>query len=163
MFTEPKTNTDASGLRIGIAVSRYHSSITDALLDGAVACFGDAHGAADDLEIVSVPGAFELPAICRALADKNLDAVVALGCIIAGETTHDRYIASAVAQGLALITVQMGTPVTFGVLTCQSHEQAEARAGGPRGNKGVEAMAAAIETARAIQALRERPGIKERA
>jgi 6,7-dimethyl-8-ribityllumazine synthase len=101
---------------------------------------------------VEAPGAFELTAVCRALAARgDLDAVAAIGCIISGETTHDRYLASAVAQGLTMITVQTGVPIAFGVLTCQSPEQATARATGTR-SKGAEAMSAAIEACRAVRA-----------
>ncbi|MHC4219598.1 MAG: 6,7-dimethyl-8-ribityllumazine synthase [Planctomycetota bacterium] len=152
MFTEMKPNASAAGLRIGVAVSRYHDAVTNAMRDAAVRLFTDAGGAGDDLQIVTTPGAFEVVAACQALAARNdIDAVVAIGCIISGETTHDQYIASAVAHGLTSITVQTGVPVTFGVLTCQNMAQAEARAGGDRGNKGAEAMAAAIEAARIVE------------
>ena len=155
MYGENQPETSASGLRVAVVVSRYHASITDAMCGSATACFRSAGGGADDLEIVYAPGAFELTAICRALAARgDCDAVVALGCVISGETEHDRYIASAVATGLTMITVQTGVPVAFGVLTCRSLEQARARAGGDRGNKGAEAMAAAIETARTLRMLR---------
>ena len=154
MPNEPKSNASAAGLRIGVAVSRYHSRITTALRDGAIRQFRNAGGGLEDLEIVSAPGAFELTAVCRALAARqDIDAVVALGCVIAGETSHDRYIAGAVAQGLASITVTSGVPVTFGVLTCDDMAQAKARAGGDRGNKGADAMTAAIETARVIEVI----------
>jgi 6,7-dimethyl-8-ribityllumazine synthase len=147
-----KPNASAAGLRIGVAVSRYHAAITDAMRDAAIRQFADAGGGSSDLQIVSTPGAFELVAACQSLAARNdIDAVVAIGCVISGETTHDQYIASAVAHGLTSITVQTGVPVTFGVLTCQSMDQAKARAGGERGNKGAEAMAAAIEAARIVQ------------
>ena len=143
----------AAGLRIGIAVSRYHAEITDALRLGAVRQFTDAGGEADQLEIVPVPGAFELTAVCRALADRHLDAIVAIGCVITGETTHDKHIASAVCHGLTSVTVQTGIPIALGVLTCATMEQARARAGGAKGNKGAEAMAAAIRMARIIETL----------
>jgi 6,7-dimethyl-8-ribityllumazine synthase len=154
MYTELKPNISAAGLRIGIGVSRYHAPITTAMRDAAIKQFIDAGGAPDDLEIVSTPGSFELVAVCHALAARSdIDAVVAIGCVISGETTHDQYIASAVAHGLATITVQTGVPVTFGVLTCQTMAQAEARAGGDRGNKGAEGMAAAIEAAVTIKTM----------
>ncbi|MHC4099298.1 MAG: 6,7-dimethyl-8-ribityllumazine synthase [Planctomycetota bacterium] len=153
MHTELKPNASAAGLRIGIAISRYHSVITEPMRDAAVKRFVDAGGGPGDLRIVSTPGTFELTAACGALAARNdIDAVVALGCVISGETTHDQYIASAVAHGLTSITVHTGVPVAFGVLTCQNMAQAEARAGGEKGNKGAEAMTAAIEAARLIDA-----------
>ena len=153
MHTELKPNASAAGLRIGVAISRYHTAITEPMRDAAVKQFVDSGGALDDLRIVSTPGTFELTAACGALAARNdVDAVVALGCVVSGETTHDRYIASAVAHGITMITLQTGVPVAFGVLTCQNMDQARARAGGEKGNKGAEAMAAAIEAARLIDA-----------
>ena len=146
--------TSAVGLRIAVAVSRYHARITDALCAAAVDCFRSSDGEEDLLEVVPTAGAFDLTAVCVALANRgDLDAVVALGCVISGETPHDQYIASAVASGLTMITVRTGVPVSFGVLTCSSLEQALARAGGDHGNKGTEAMAAAIATAQTIRAL----------
>lgn len=151
MNTHSPSSSDAHGLRIGIVVSRYHEAITDALHDGAVRYHEKAGGRSDDLLVLRSPGAFELVAICRAMAhDERLDAIIALGCIITGETTHDQHIAGAVANGLMQITVSTGVPIAFGVLTCQSLEQARARAGGEKGNKGEEAMAAAIESAHAV-------------
>jgi 6,7-dimethyl-8-ribityllumazine synthase len=148
MHRETEASFSAAGLRIAIAVSRYHDVITGPLRDAAVACYTEAGGMASDLEVVTVPGAFELTAAARLLASgDDVDAVVALGCILSGETTHDRYIASAVAHGLTMVTVETGVPVAFGVLTCQSLAQARERAGGEHGNKGTEAMAAAIEIA----------------
>lgn len=162
MHTPSQSHASAANLRIGLAVSRYHDSITAAMRDAAIRRFKEAGGDGDDLQIVSAPGAFDLTAVCGALADRgDLDAVVALGCVIAGETRHDRYIAAAVAHGLTMVTVRSGVPVAFGVLTCDTMDQARARAGGDRGNKGAEAMAAAIETARALQAVagRERSSL----
>lgn len=154
MHTPTKARADAKGLRIGVAVSRYHETITSRLRDGAVEQFTAAGGAADDLCVVDAPGTFELTALCRALCQRqDVDAVVALGCVIAGQTKHDTYLAGAVANGLTMITVNTGVPVSFGVLTCETAAQAEARAGGERGNKGAEAMIAAIEAARAVEAL----------
>ena len=154
MYTELDPSPNAAGLRIGVAVSRYHAEITDPMREAAIRQFTDAGGAGDDLEIVPVPGAFELTAACRALAaGGDVDAVVAIGCVISGETTHDRHIASAVAHGLTSVTVNSGVPVSLGVLTCQNMDQARARAGGDKGNKGAEAMAAASEMARVVKNL----------
>lgn len=154
MHKQSQPETSAAGLRIAVVVSRYHDRITDALCTAAIDCFRSAGGAEKLLEVVRAAGTFELTALCRALANRgDLDAVVALGCIISGETPHDRYIASAVASGLTMITVQTGVPVAFGVLTCGTFEQALARAGGDHGNKGAEAMAAAIDTSQTIRAL----------
>jgi 6,7-dimethyl-8-ribityllumazine synthase len=155
---------DASLLSIGVAISRYHAEITDALLKGAVDAFTRAGGTEDRLHIVEAAGAWELTAICRALAASGTvqsdnggarDAVVALGCILTGETIHDAYIAQSVTHGLTEITVQTGVPIAFGVLTCQTLDQARARAGlvAGGGNKGVEAMEAAIATAMELHRL----------
>jgi 6,7-dimethyl-8-ribityllumazine synthase len=148
-------------LRIGVAVSRYHGEITDSMRDAAVETFTSCQGNPNNLHIVPAAGAFELPAVCRCLTMLQtrtggpvLDAVVALGCVITGETTHDQYISHAVSQGLTAITVQTGVPIAFGVLTCQTFDQARARtvlAKGDRANKGAEAMLAAIETANTIK------------
>ena len=154
LYDPIRPEADAAGLRVGLAVSRYHDRITDALRDAAVERFRRAGGADADLRVVHTPGAFELTAVCRAFAASgDVDAVVALGCVISGETDHDRYIAAAVATGLTMITVETGVPVAFGLLTCASLDQAEARAGGNRGNKGDEAMLAAIETVSVIRSL----------
>lgn len=154
MHQGPQLRADAGGLRIGVAVSRYHGEVTGAMRRAAEEAFSAAGGSAQNLLVIEAPGAFELTAVCRALADNGLDAVVALGCVIAGETRHDRHLADAVAQGLTAITVRTGVPVAFGVLTCENLEQAKARSGGDKGNKGAEAMQAAIAAARAVQAIR---------
>lgn len=155
MHIERDAPLDAAGLRIGIAVSRYHHEITEPLWHGAVECFTDAGGSRADLDVVAAPGSFELTIITQALAARDdLDAVVALGCIIRGETSHDQHLAAAIADGLTRIALDARKPVTFGVLTCQTLHQARARAGGDHGNKGAEAMAAAIEAIRTLRALR---------
>ncbi len=154
MNRELKPSASAAGLRMAIAVSGYHAEITGPMCEAAVVRFSESGGSPEDLTVIAAPGSWELTAVCRALAVRGgLDAIVALGCVISGETEHDRYIASAVAHGLTGVTVQTGVPVAFGVLTCRTIEQARARAGGARGNKGAEAMVAAIETARACRAL----------
>jgi 6,7-dimethyl-8-ribityllumazine synthase len=154
MHVELKQNLDARGMRIGLAASGYHRAVTDLLRKAAAAQFSAAGGRTGDLLVVETPGSFELTAVCRALAYRgDMDAVVALGCIITGQTTHDQYLAQAVAQGLTSITVQTGVPIAFGVLTCQSMVQARERAGGSHGNKGAEAMAAAIAAALAVRAV----------
>ncbi len=159
----------AEGLRVAIVVSRYNGWITSRLEEGALAEFERLGGRREDAVIVPAPGAFELPVLARAAAEGR-DAVVALGCLIRGETRHDRVIADAVAGGLVRVSIETGVAVGFGVLTVDSAKQAEARATavgdlaeadetGRRGkrpvsNKGVEAMAAAVQTARALHRLR---------
>jgi len=157
---------DAVGLRVAIVVSRYHSAVTDALLEGACAEFLRLGGEPEALVVVRAPGAFELPVLAAAAAEE-FDAVVTLGCVVAGETRHDHVIADAVAGGLTRVAVESSVPIGFGVLTVSSLEQAKARAqpvssaGEQRGdekravgNKGVEAMNAAISAASAIRRLR---------
>ncbi len=140
---------EAGGLRIAIIVSQYHDGITMPLRDGARQAFVEAGGSLEDLTIVEAAGAWELVALTDSLLGHRgdeLDAVVALGCVITGETTHDQYINSAVSTGLMNLQYVYGLPISFGVLTCQTVDQAASRAGGDKGNKGAEAMAAAIQT-----------------
>jgi len=140
---------------VGVVTSAYHGEITAALETGAVEAFVASGGVAEDLVRIDSPGAFELVAIAAALAARDdLDAVVALACIVRGETRHDRFLASAVANGLASISAERRKPVSFGVLTVERLRQARERAGGGKGNKGREAMLAAIGAARAIEAIR---------
>lgn len=135
----------ALGLRVGLVVSRYHESITGALREGAVAAFIAAGGEMVNIVELIAPGAFELPQIAMTLArSQRVEAIVTLGCVIRGETSHFDFICSAVAQGLMNVGRETGIPTTFGVLTCDTLEQAQARAGGRHGNKGEEAMSAAL-------------------
>ena len=135
-----------TGVRIGIVVSRYNESVTQRLLDGAVACFLAAGLPSDSIDVVWVPGAFELPLIAdRLAASKRYASVLCLGAIIRGETSHDRHIANAVGHGIEATARAQGLPVLFGVLTCDTLAQAMSRAGGEAGNKGEECAASAIE------------------
>ena len=132
--------------RVAVVVSRFNESITQRLLDGAM----DAlirHGTAyENVDVVWVPGAWELPiAARRAMASERYDVVVALGAVIRGETPHFEYVAGEAARGLASASAEFDIPVAFGVLTCDSMAQAESRAGGEHGNKGWDAALAALE------------------
>jgi 6,7-dimethyl-8-ribityllumazine synthase len=139
---------------VAIVVSRYNASITDALLAGAVGAYVRAGGRERDCLIVEAPGAYELVALALASARvKSIAGVVALGCIIRGETIHDAVIAHAVANGLVGVMLQTGVPVALGVLTVNTPEQAQARAGGEKGNKGAEAMEALLATLQQVQGL----------
>lgn len=150
--------SSASTARIAIVVSRYNRWITDRLLEGAIKEFGRRGGKEDALAVLPAPGSFELPMLARVAATSGrFDAVVCLGCVIRGETTHDQHIASAVSQGIMQVATQTGVPVTFGVLTVENADQAEARAGGAQGNKGAEAMAAALDVVAVSQALHRDP------
>ncbi len=137
-----------------VVVSRYNETVTSVMLDGAIGAYLGRGGAESELAVLEAPGAYELISIARAAATSGLYAtVVCLGCVIKGETSHDVYISNAVAVGLAQITIETGVPVAFGVLTTNTNEQAIARAGGDKGNKGAEAMDAALDAADAISAI----------
>jgi 6,7-dimethyl-8-ribityllumazine synthase len=143
------TGTDrGQGLKVALVVSRFNSAITDKLLQGALQALAT-HGVSEaDTDVVSVPGAFELPAAARRVAALGRhDAIVALGAVIRGETAHFDYVAGEAARGLAQLAIEGPCAVTFGVLTTDTEEQAEARAGGAHGNKGADAVVAAIQLA----------------
>ena len=142
----PAPLADATALRFAVVVSRFNETITGSLRDAATAALKEA--GATDVQVLSVPGAFEVPQAARAAAETGrFDAIVCLGCIIRGETPHFDYIASAVAHGITEAAGDTGVPMAFGVLTTDSVEQATARSGPGPDNKGREAAAAAIEMA----------------
>jgi 6,7-dimethyl-8-ribityllumazine synthase len=136
----------ADGKKFGIVVSRFNSLITERLLDGAKDCL-IRHGAAEkDLDVTRVPGSWEIPLAIKWLAESNrYDALLALGCVIRGGTPHFDYVASEVTKGSASVQLTAGVPVSLGVLTTDTIEQAIERAGTKHGNKGWEAALAAIE------------------
>lgn len=138
----------AAEMSFGIAVADWNAHITHALYNGCVETLLK-HGAhADNLHTLQVPGSFELPAAARLLiGGKKLDAVIALGCVIQGETKHNEYINHAVASGLVQLSLATGIPCIFGVLTPNDEQQAIDRAGGIHGNKGIEAAVTAIRMA----------------
>jgi 6,7-dimethyl-8-ribityllumazine synthase len=145
---------DAKGLRVGLLVSRFNSFISDRLVEGAI----DAllrHGAEkDDINIVRVPGAFEIPPAAKRMAESGrFDAIVCLGAVIRGATPHFDYVSAEVSKGVASIAIDAGIPVAFGVLTTDSIEQAIERAGSKAGNKGFDAAMAAVEMANLYKAL----------
>ncbi len=137
-----------------VIVSRYNAEVTDRLRDAAIETYIARGGVRERLGIVEAPGAFELVVLAATAAESGLyDGVCCLGCVIKGETEHDRYIAEAVAQGLGGIAATTGIPASFGVITANTPEQARDRAGGAKGNKGAEAMAALVDTLLAQEAL----------
>ncbi len=143
-----------AGVRISVVVSRFNEAITTALLEGALDCLRD-HGVdGDAIEVVHVPGAWELAVAAKRAADAGADAVLALGCIIRGETPHFDIIAAETARGLGSVALETGVPVAFGVLTTENPEQAWARAGGRDTNKGREAALAALEMADLLRETR---------
>ncbi|HSJ12933.1 MAG TPA: 6,7-dimethyl-8-ribityllumazine synthase [Longimicrobiales bacterium] len=133
------------GRRFAIAVSRFNEPITERLAMGARACLLEYGVRAEDITVVHVPGAWELPLAAQWLARQRPAGVIALGCIIRGDTPHFEYVAGAAAEGLARVSLDAGIPVAFGVLTTEDTEQALARAGGKEGNKGWEAALAVLE------------------
>jgi 6,7-dimethyl-8-ribityllumazine synthase len=143
---------DGEGLRIGVALARFNQGVTDRLLAGALEALGK-HGVADDaIDVVTVPGAFELPLCAQRLATTGrYDALVCLGAVVRGETPHFDYVAGEAARGIAEVSRRHDLPIAFGVLTANTMEQALARAGGDRGNKGYEAAVTALEM---VQVLR---------
>lgn len=146
---------DATGMRIGIVVSRFNDIISTRLLDGAVEALRHQGVGAGDIEVVWVPGAFEIPIAARELAQLGgVDAVVCLGAVIRGGTAHFDYVAGEASRGVASVHATTGVPATFGVLTCDTLEQARDRSGGTYGNKGAEAAVAAIEMASLLRDLR---------
>ncbi len=139
---------DGSSFKIGIVVSQWNADITTALLNGARDTLIKAGVAESNIDILYVPGSFELPYGARQLMKPGkCDAVICLGCIIQGETKHDEYIASAVASGIMQLGLMSGVPVIFGVLTTNDEAQAKERAGGKHGNKGAEAAMTALQMA----------------
>ena len=145
----------ARDLTIAVLVSRYHEEITSALEQGAKDAHAAGGGDPEKLEIHDCPGAFELAGLAGvAVATGRFDAVVCLGCVVKGETSHDAWINGAVANELAAMSARQGVPVAFGLLTVDDLDQARARSGGARGNKGEESMNAAMAAAGVAARLR---------
>jgi 6,7-dimethyl-8-ribityllumazine synthase len=144
----------ATGRRFALVVSTFNKDITDGLLRGARAALTEAGVDSADITVVRVPGAFEIPFAARRLAQSGrYDALVCLGCLIKGETMHFEYIASAVSHGIMAVSADTGIPVTFGVLTTLTEEQAAARAAEGRDNKGREAALSAVEMITLVEAI----------
>lgn len=145
---------DGRGLRVGVVVSRFNDFISERLLQGALDCL-ERHGVAGkDITVAHVPGALEIPVATRRLAlSRRHDAVIALGCVIRGETSHYEQVCAEVARGVAGVALQTGLPVTFGVLTTENLHQAIERAGAKGTNKGWDAALAAIEMASLFKQL----------
>jgi len=148
---------DADGLRFAVIASRFNDEIVSGLLTGALDCL-TRHGAADDaIRIYRVPGAFEIPTLARQLIQVlEVDAIVALGCLLRGDTPHFDFISAQVTNDLSRVAVDAKFPVAFGVITCNTYEQAVERSSAGTKNKGWEAALAAIEMANLWRALRSR-------
>jgi 6,7-dimethyl-8-ribityllumazine synthase len=150
----PGGEVSARGHRVAIVAARFNDFIVASLLQGATAAWAEHGGAPADLTVLRVPGAFELPLVARRLgASGRYDALVALGCVIRGDTPHFDYVAGECARGLLQAGLDTGVPVIFGVLTVETVEQALERAAAHAGNKGGEAMEAALEMAALLKQL----------
>jgi len=149
----------AAGLKFAIVVSRFNGFISERLLAGAMDALARTGGQLDDVEVVKVPGSWELPVAVRELASqKRHDAIICLAAVIRGDTPHFDYVAGEAVKGIAQVAIENGVPVGFGVLTCNTLEQAIDRAGTKGGNKGFDAAMAAIEMANLMRQLRQAPG-----
>lgn len=139
-------NLNAKGYRFGIVVSRFNDFICSKLVDGAVDALIRHGASSDDITIIKVPGAFEIPSVARQLSmSGRFDSIICLGAVIRGATPHFDYVASEVSKGVAALSLQFDIPITFGVLTTDTLEQAIERAGSKSGNKGFESAVSAVE------------------
>ena len=150
---------DAAGARVAIVAARFNHAIVQLLLDGAVDCLQE-HGIADaDVEVVRVPGAFEIPLTAKRLAATGrYDTIVTVGAVVRGGTPHFEYVAGECARGVSLAALDTGVPIIFGVLTVDDMMQARARAGGAEGNKGREAALAGLEMVTVIRRIDDSSG-----
>lgn len=148
-------NLNAAGLKFAILVSRFNSIITDRLLGGALDALKRSGGDTEQIEIIKVPGAWEMPVAAAEVArQKRHDAIICLSAVIKGDTPHFDYIAAEATKGLAQVSMQNAVPVAFGILTTNTVEQAIDRAGAKNGNKGFDAAMTAIEMANLMKQLR---------
>jgi 6,7-dimethyl-8-ribityllumazine synthase len=148
------TPLDGSGLRVAVVAAEWHDEVMEGLLDGARRALADCK--VESHSIVRAPGSFELPVVAQGMARQGFDAVVALGVVVRGGTPHFEYVCQAVTEGLTRVALDAGIPVGFGVLTCDTEDQALARAGleGSTEDKGYEATHAAVSTALTLKSLR---------
>ena len=149
-----EADTNAEGLRFAVIASRLNPEIVDGLLRGAIDCLGEHGTGPEGIRVYRVPGAFEIPLIASLVAKtRQFDAIVAIGALVRGDTPHFEYISTQVTMDLSRAALESGVPVAYGVITCNTIEQAEARSGSGSGNKGWEAALAAIEMANLIKKL----------
>jgi 6,7-dimethyl-8-ribityllumazine synthase len=145
---ELPTESAGEGLCIAVVVSRFHEPITRRLLDGCLSVLRECGVADEDITVAWVPGSFELPTAALWFAERSdTDAVIALGCVLRGETDHHELVAAEAARGIADAARRTGTPVLFGVITADTYEQAVERSGGRIGNRGADAARSAVEMA----------------
>ncbi|MFH1739801.1 MAG: 6,7-dimethyl-8-ribityllumazine synthase [bacterium] len=154
MATILEGKVDGSGKRFGIVVSRFNSFVSERLLEGCLDCL-HRHGVSDeDITIARVPGSFEIPLIAKKLVQRGeLDAVIAVGAVIRGATPHFDYVAGESAKGVAMVTLETGMPIVYGIVTADTIEQAVERAGTKAGNKGWDAAMAAMELVNLIDQM----------
>jgi len=151
-------NLIATNQKIAIVNTRWNHFIVDRLVEGAQTAFEQHGGRAEDLHLFTAPGSFEVPLVAKKLAESGrFDAVVCLGAVIKGATDHYDFVAGSATNGLARVTLETGVPVAFGVLTTDSIEQAVERAGTKAGNKGAEALLAAVETVNLLRLIDAQP------
>lgn len=141
----------ANGLRIGVVSARWNAEITDRLHEGAVNTLREL--GCEEIKAIRVPGAFEVPLAARALIEAGYDGVIALGCVIRGETTHYDYVCQSVERGCTELQLRTGKPVGFGILTVENEQQAFDRVGGKHGHKGVEAAEVVVEMVHTLRAI----------
>ena len=155
-YDVPITDYSIDGARFAIVAARFNAAITDVLLEGAVATLAE-HGVPNDhVSIVQVPGAFEIPITAKRLAASGrFEAIITLGAVVRGGTPHFEYVAGECARGISRVALQENVPVIFGVLTTDTDEQAQARAGGKEGNKGCEAAIAGLEMVTLLRRLQD--------
>ena len=155
MDRSPNPSRDATGLRVALVISRFNEEITTRLRDGARKGLIDRGARSADIAEVWVPGAWELPLAAKALIQSgHFDALVCLGCVIRGETTHHIHVGGEAARGIAQLTLETGFPIGFGVLTTDTEEQALARAGERSDNKGWDAALSAIEMVHVLRRIK---------
>ncbi len=149
----------AAGLRIGVVASQFNNFITDRLLAGALDALQQAGATEEQIQIVRVPGSFELPIVAKKMAvSGRFDSIICIGCVLRGETSHYDVVVSETARGIQLAQLDTGVPLIFCVLTCDTLEQAIDRAGLKSGNKGYESGLAAVEMAQLVRKIADKPG-----
>jgi 6,7-dimethyl-8-ribityllumazine synthase len=159
--TVTRGRPDGEARRIAIVVARFHEHVTSRLLEGALASLRARGVAEDAVDVAWVPGAFEIPLVAQRFASTNVyDAVICLGAVVRGETAHFDLVAGEAARGIAAVARETGIPVIFEVLASETLAQAEARAGGERGNRGWDAAEAALEMADLLDALPKEEGLR---
>jgi 6,7-dimethyl-8-ribityllumazine synthase len=147
-------NFSAKGLKLAVVAGRFNDFITNRLVDGAIDAITRTGGNSDTTVVVKVPGAFELPLAAKKLAtSKKYDAVICLGAVIRGSTPHFEYVSNLMSRGISNVMTETGVPISFGVITADSLEQAIERAGSKHGNKGSEAVLSAIEMANVMKGI----------